>query len=62
MGVLEQAARLVEQAQEPLNDNFAFCDCCGFKQYEDFNEHQACVELRAMAEKLRRWERKLARP
>jgi hypothetical protein len=62
MGLLEQAALLVEQTMEPLNDTFALCECCGFKQYEDFNEHQARIELRAMAEKLRRWERKLALP
>jgi hypothetical protein len=58
--LLEQAALLVEQAKEPLNDTFSICDCCGFRRYDDYTEHQACVELQAMADKLRRWQRKLA--
>lgn len=59
VAALSLAKRLVESVAETMNEAYAACECCGFKQYENWDERQAAQELHAMAEKLGRWHGRL---
>ena len=52
---LDAAASEIEAILPSLVTAFDTCDGCGFKRYENWNDHQQHVELTAQVEKLRRW-------